>query len=219
MVAHNKETLAKETVSLGGEGSEVVQPTASSSAVAREEPLRDEVMREPENGPANHQLGKILIAEGKADEAIPYLERAARISLGDYDTAYDLARAYAGAAKLDNARASLRILLIKPPKSVSDQANLYHLLGDVEEKSGNPLEAVREYQRAAKLDPSEVHLFDWGAELLMHRAAEPAIEVFSQATAKFPRSSRMLVGLGVALYVQRGSYDQAAAPAYARPQT
>src|ERR1019366_9158926 len=86
---------------------------------------------------------------------------------------------------------------------------LHHLLGDVEEKLGNPLEAVREYQRAAELDPSEPNLFDWGTELLTHRALEPATEVFTKGNRLFPKSVRMLVALGVAWYA-RGSYNQAA---------
>ncbi|MGA2978222.1 MAG: tetratricopeptide repeat protein [Terriglobales bacterium] len=86
---------------------------------------------------------------------------------------------------------------------------VHHLLGYVDEKLGNPLEAVREYQRAAELEPSEPHLFDWGTELLTHRALEPATEVFTKGNRTFPRSVRMLVALGVAWYA-RGSYDQAA---------
>ncbi len=86
---------------------------------------------------------------------------------------------------------------------------LHHRLGDVEEDLGKPLEAVHEYQRAAELDPSELYLFDWGAELLNHRALEPATEVFTKGNRLFPKSVRMLVALGVAWYA-RGSYDQAA---------
>jgi len=86
---------------------------------------------------------------------------------------------------------------------------LHHLLGEVEEKLGNPLEAVREYQSAAELDPTEPHLFDWGAELLTHRALEPATEIFTEGNRLFPKSVRMLVALGVSWY-SRGSYEQAA---------
>jgi Tfp pilus assembly protein PilF len=89
-----------------------------------------------------------------------------------------------------------------------DQAGLHHSLADIEEKQGNALEAAREYQRAAELDPSETNLFDWGAELLVHRAADQAVEVFSKTTRLFPRSPRTLLGLAVAYY-SRGSYDQA----------
>jgi tetratricopeptide (TPR) repeat protein len=73
----------------------------------------------------------------------------------------------------------------------------------------NPLEAVRQYQRAAELDPSETNLFNWGTELLTHRAADQAVEVFSSGHRLFPRSTRTLLGLAVALY-SRGSYDEAA---------
>src|SRR2546430_13519862 len=53
----------------------------------------------------------------------------------------------------------------------------------------DPLEAVRQYQRAAELDASEPYLFDWGAELLLHHAPEPAIEVFSKG--KDRKSTRL----------------------------
>ena len=76
-------------------------------------------------------------------------------------------------------------------------------------KQGNALEAARELQRAAEHDPSESNLFDWGTELLRHRAADQAVEVFSTGHRLFPRSARTLLGLAVALYT-RGSYDQAA---------
>jgi tetratricopeptide (TPR) repeat protein len=77
------------------------------------------------------------------------------------------------------------------------------------EKPGDALKAVREYQRAAELDPSEPHMFDWGSELLMHRAAEPATEVFAKGHRLFPRSLRLLLGLAAAWYA-RGAYEQAA---------
>ncbi len=89
-----------------------------------------------------------------------------------------------------------------PPSAVQTAAQ-------IEEKQGNPLQAVHEYQRAAEMNPSESNFFDWGAELLVHHAIEPAIEVFTKGNRLFPNSARMLVGLGVAWYA-RGSYEQAA---------
>ncbi|HWY47638.1 MAG TPA: carboxypeptidase regulatory-like domain-containing protein [Bryobacteraceae bacterium] len=80
-------------------------------------------------------------------------------------------------------------------------------VADAAEKQGKALEAAREFQRMAELDPTETHLFDWGAELLIHHAADQAVEVFSRGNRLFPRSTRMLLGLAVALY-SRGSYDQ-----------
>jgi len=103
------------------------------------------------------------------------------------------------------AESSLRDAVARNPLDPA----LHHALGDVEEKLNNPLEAVREYQRAAELDPSEPNLLDWGTELLTHRALEPATEVFTKGNHLFPKSSRMLVALGVAWYA-RGDYDHAA---------
>ena len=76
--------------------------------------------------------------------------------------------------------------------------------------SGNrdPLEAVREYQRAAEQDPSEANLFRWGIELLTHEAAEPATQVFAKGHRLFPESVRMILALAVSWYA-RGAYDNA----------
>ncbi|MFY9561341.1 MAG: tetratricopeptide repeat protein [Terriglobales bacterium] len=124
------------------------------------------------------------------------------------DRTYDLAIADASAGRYQDSRTKIRALLARQDIALQEQAELHHLLGDVEENLNNPLPAVRAYQRAAELSASERHFFDWGAELLAHRAAEPAIEVFSKGNRQFPRSVRMLVGLGVAYYA-RGSYGQA----------
>ena len=56
------------------------------------------------------------------------------------------------------------------------------------------------------MDPSEENLFTWGSELLLHRTYEPAIQVFQQATQRFPDSPRLWIGLGMALY-SRGKYE------------
>ena len=203
-IVRSKESLAREAAALSKES------TPSPSSVAEtEKSLRDAAERKPENFEANRRLGKLLVSESKSSEAIPYLQRAARLHAGDYENTYLLARAYTDAARYDDARSTARTLLSVPGKSVQQEAEIYHLLGDVAEKQGNPLEAVRDYQRAAELNPSESNLFDWGAELLLHHAAEPAVEVFTKGSRLHPRSGRMLVGLGVAWYA-RGSYEQAA---------
>lgn len=89
-----------------------------------------------------------------------------------------------------------------------DKAEFHHLLADIDEKLGNSLEAVHEYQRAAELDPREPYLFDWGSELLLHHAPEPAEAVFTRGAKLFPQSVRMLIGLGAACFAQ-GANDQA----------
>ncbi len=111
----------------------------------------------------------------------------------------------ADASTLASTEISLQAALSRNPKDPA----LHHKLGDVEEKLGHPLQAVREYQRAAELDPGELYLYDWGTELLKHRALEPATEVLTKGNRLFPQSVRMLVALGVAWYA-RGSNELAA---------
>jgi tetratricopeptide (TPR) repeat protein len=93
--------------------------------------------------------------------------------------------------------------------ATSDDAEGHHLLADLDERLGDPLEAVREYERAARMYPSEQNYFDWGTELLLHKAAQPAVEVFTKGSTLHPDSARMLAGLGAALY-GAGSYEDAA---------
>jgi tetratricopeptide (TPR) repeat protein len=81
-------------------------------------------------------------------------------------------------------------------------ANAHVRLAEAAESAGRPLDAVREYQQAAELQPNEAHLFAWGADLLLHRAFEPAIEVFTKGHRLYPSSVRMLLGLSVATYDQ-----------------
>lgn len=83
-----------------------------------------------------------------------------------------------------------------------DAAEMHRQKGDAAEKEGHALEAVREYQLAAELAPREGNLFALGAELLLHRAFEPAVEVFAKGQQLFPDSVRMAVGLSIATYNQ-----------------
>jgi tetratricopeptide (TPR) repeat protein len=90
---------------------------------------------------------------------------------------------------------------------VKDLADTHLRLAEAAESAGRPLDAVREYQRAAEMEPNEAHVFAWGADLLLHRAFEPAIEVFAKGHGLYPDSVRMLLGLSVATYDQ-GAMEQ-----------
>jgi tetratricopeptide (TPR) repeat protein len=205
-IVRNKEALAKETVSLGKKSAGGSRPESSISS--KEKSLREAAERQPEDFDGNYKLGELLVADGRATEALPYLERASGLNPVDFENAYELAAAYSEVGEYEHAGTNVRTLLARPDRSPQDQARLHHLLGDVEEKLGNPLEAVREYQRAAELSASEPNLYDWGSELLLHRTPEPAIEVFTRGNRLFPRSVRMLIGLGLSWYAH-GSSEQA----------
>jgi tetratricopeptide (TPR) repeat protein len=105
--------------------------------------------------------------------------------------------------------AALKSSSANPGGSVASDAVAHRLLGDAKEKSGDPVGAVSEYETAVKIEPSEENYFAWGAELLLHRAGVAAVEVFQKGIAKYPKSARMLAGLGAAHYAD-GQFTKAA---------
>jgi tetratricopeptide (TPR) repeat protein len=95
------------------------------------------------------------------------------------------------------------------PTAAAGSAGLHRLAGEQNEKLGNPLVAVHEFELAARMDPSEQNYFEWGSELLLHRAVWQAQEVFAKGAEAYPKSVRMLTALGTALF-SSALYDQAA---------
>jgi len=166
------------------------------------EQFRRALELEPQDYDANHNLGEFYIQTEKLAAAIPLLERAQSIS-PTYDNGYDLTQADLLTGRLAEARQVAQALA-----RTKDTGELHSLLGQIEEKDGKFVAAANEFQTAAHMDPSDDNLFDWGSELLLHRTYEPAIEVFRQASQRFPNSPRLLIGLGMALY-SRGQYDDA----------
>ncbi|HXY10572.1 MAG TPA: tetratricopeptide repeat protein, partial [Terriglobales bacterium] len=201
VILRTTEGLVKATMGLG-ESKELAN--SSSLNAATEKSLRDAVEHHPDDFDANYKLGKWFIDDKKPQAAVPYLEDACRLNPEDADAGYELALAYAGSGDYRKARTHTEDLIKHRPQ----EARLYELLADVEEKMGQPLEAVRAYERAAELNPSEANLLAWGSELLLHGAAEPAIDVFSKGHQSYPGSVRMLIGLGVAFY-SRGFFEEA----------
>jgi len=175
---------------------------AGKASLAGEQ-FRKALELEPRNFDANHNLGEFYIQSGKIAEACPMLEEAQRIDPSSYDNGYDLALAYYLTGRLAEARKLVQSIL-----SAKNTGELHNLLGQIEEKDEKYVAAANEFETAAHLDPSDDNLFDWGSELLLHRTYEPAIEVFQEATRRYPNSPRLLIGLGMALDL-RGKYDDA----------
>jgi tetratricopeptide (TPR) repeat protein len=209
VILRTSEALAKETATYksgkideksGAPKDEVAGHAISTS----ESEQRAALIQAPESFEANHRLGEFYFLSRRYSEAIPLLEAAFRIDPANYNNAYDLALAYQDNGEFALAREQIRKMLTN-----TNSAELHRLLGDLDEQSGDPLEAVREYEQATRLDPSEQDYFNWGTELLLHRAIPPALEVLSKGASRYPKSSRMLAGLGAALYAS-GSYGEAA---------
>jgi tetratricopeptide (TPR) repeat protein len=157
----------------------------------------------PDDYHANHNLGEFYVQSGKLAEARPLLGKAQKIDPSSYDNGYDLAQADFLTGRLSDGRQVIEGLLKQ-----KNTGELHELLGQIEEKDGKFLEAAKQFELAAHMDPSEENLFDWGSEFLLHRTYEPAIDVFEQATKRYPNSPRLMIGLGMALSA-RGKYEDA----------
>jgi len=201
------EDLARETLTLKPESSRSNGPTLPSSAkIGNESESKLIAARAsaPGSYEANHELGEYYFHAGRPQDSIPLLLAAYQINPTMDDNTYDLALAYKETGDFSRAREQVRKLQVH-----KDSADLHHLMGELDEKLGDPLAAVREDQEAVHLDPSERNYFEWGSELLLHRAVWQAVEVFRDGTKAYPKSSRMLTALGTSLFAG-ALYDEAA---------
>ena len=199
------ESLASETATLkpdsASHGAGSVSGDVNKEAESK---LRAAVASAPGDFDANHQLGGLYLRAGRYAEAIPLLESAYRIDPANEGNRYDVGLAYEGAGDLAKAKERIGALLAK-----QESADLHRLMGEVDEKLGDPLSAVHEFAQAAKLSPSEQNYFEWGSELLLHRAVWQALEVFQKGADAYPKSARMQTALGTALFAG-ARYEEAA---------
>ena len=175
----------------------------SGKAALAAEQFRQAYELDPKSYDTNHNLGEAYVQAGKIAEAQPLLTAAQRISPDSYENGYDLVMADFQLGHTDEARLLAQQMLAK-----RNTGELHNLLGQIEEKDGKYVAAANEFEAAAHLDPSEDNLFDWGSEMLLHRTYEPAITIFQQGVERYPKSQRLFIGLGLALY-SRGKYDDA----------
>ena len=111
--------------------------------------LRKLVAERPDQAAARIQLGRVLAAEGKNDDAIAELQAGAKLAPTDSSLQRDLADLYIIAKKYDQAEAAYRALLSANP----NDAVLHQSLGKslLEEKKFP--DAQKEFLEAVKLKP------------------------------------------------------------------
>jgi Flp pilus assembly protein TadD len=210
------EALAKAALNLeSGESAEIAgaPPKAGESgpkAHTSESELRAALGQSPKGFEANHNLGEFYLHSKRCPEALSFLRTAYQTNPADHVNAFDFALALSACEEVSKAREQVNQMLANDKGlGTQDGASLRRLLGDLDERLDDPLAAAREYERAAGMDSSEQNYFAWGTELLLHRAAAPAAEVFARGARLHPDSARMLAGLGAGLYTS-GSAEEAA---------
>ena len=201
------EDLARETLTLKPEGSNGPRSASLGDAGKENESeskLRAALANSPRSFDGNHQLGEFYFHVGRYRDSIPLLQAAYQIDPTMDNNTYDLALAYKEVGDFSRAREYIQKL-----RTHKNSADLHRLAGELDEKLGDPLAAVQEEEQAVRLDPSEQNYFEWGSELLLHRAVWQAVEVFRNGARLYPKSSRMLTALGASLFAA-ALYDEAA---------
>jgi tetratricopeptide (TPR) repeat protein len=203
-VLRASEALNREAIRLKPQTNNAPPNADTEESRQRENALRAAVAQSPKSYEANHDLGEFYLSAGRAGEAVAWLEEAHHLRPDDFRCELDLARALQGAAEFASAREHVKSLMAR-----GENADVDRLAGELDEKLGDPLTAVGEFARAVRADPSEQNYFEWGSELLLHRALLQAKEVFAAGMKAHPKSERMQTALGAALFAD-ALYDQAA---------
>jgi tetratricopeptide (TPR) repeat protein len=183
------------------------QSDSTNNPAEKERELLQAAQRDPNNLQVAGSLGEFYFHSEQWPQSVRWLSRAYQLSGGEATVGYDLAFALKEAGDLDAARRQVQQMLNKV-----DTAKLHSLMAEIEDRQGAYVDAVKEYHRAAELEPSESNIFDLATFLLQHKKyvgfLDDSIKFFRYGVAQYPRSSQMMVGLGVALYANN-EYDEA----------
>ena len=162
-------------------------------------PLLDTALGSLPQGARLVREGTLLANYGAYGQALAKFDQATKADPGSYDALYNLAVLHLEHFKdADGALdAAQRALAVKSTGETHD------LLGDICEAQSHYVDALHHYQEAVRLDPdSDKFAFDLGAELLLHENYDAARIVFHAAEERFPKASRIHLGLGTAEFMR-----------------
>lgn len=147
-------------------------------------------------------LAEILSRASLFSEAATDFAAASALAPERADLLYNLALADFRSGRLDDA-----LVCAERAKNLEDSASIESLLGDIQEKRGDPLAAVHSYQSAVNLQPSEERFhIALALELLRHQTFDAALVVLNQSATLFPKSARVKMLLGLTyFFVDRSS--------------
>jgi len=148
----------KRALALDPGSSDAAIALANLSMHGRRFPEAEEYLRKllaehtyagPESEAVEIQLGRVLAAEGKNDDAIAAMNAGIKLAPGDEAARRDLAEVYATAGKNDLAESSYRALVAAHP----NDAELHRSLGQALLRQKKFPEAQQEFLTTVKLKP------------------------------------------------------------------
>ena len=121
-----------------------------SGRLSEAEPLLRRLAAErPDDAGIHLQLGRVLAAQGKKDDAIAEIQTALKLAPADSDAQRDLAELLVESKKLPDAEQVYRDLIEGHP----NDAELHQLLGELLLKERKYLDAQQEFIAAVKIKP------------------------------------------------------------------
>ena len=143
-------------------------------------------------------LGHLLVARREYQEAVLVLERALRMRPEHVTIRIDLGAAYAGASRLVDAEATLRVAVVSRP----DLAAAWFNLGLVVWKRGKASEAYESFAAAVAADPMLItamgHLASLDIEAGRHTAASAWLDRIIAIDPANQRATMLRAQLGTA---------------------
>ncbi len=162
-----------------------------------EEILRKQATLHPNDGVIHNQLGRILAAEGKKDDAIAELEAGLKLSPGDNAAQRDLADLYTDSGKYDKAKAAYRSLLEKTP----EDSEVHDMLGKALLKERKFPEAQQEFMAAVRLKP------DFGAAYGDLAVAANENKNYDLAIKAADARAKFLPEIPISYFLRATAYD------------
>ena len=177
----------------------------TGNAAAAVRVLQKAVGLDMKNPKTLSNLGHALFQEKQPLEAANVFAKAAALDPGDLDITYNWVVALHQAREDAQAEEVLRRV-----PATKRNAAFESLWGDVAERQGHFVDAADHMQKAARLEPSEAHIYDLTIELLRHWSWQPATEIAQFGVQRFPQSRRLKMAEGIAYY-GNGRYTESSA--------
>jgi Flp pilus assembly protein TadD len=160
-----------------------------------------ELLRATQLAPAHEmafrqRLAELLVSHGQYSDAVEEFRAAADLDPNGAESQFNLALVEFRAGRFDDALASA-----EKCKELGDSAEIEDLLGDIQEARGDSLAAVKSYQAAVTLAPSEEkYRLSLAVEFIRHENFDAAKIVLKEAEPVQPPSWRIQVMLGMVEY-------------------
>lgn len=136
--------------------------------------LKEQIKATPNNPKFLYDLGFILFKQDNFKEALPYLEQALNIKPSYPDALFFKAKSLLKLKMLQEATTEATKLISISPEN----AECYHLIGDIMRAGGNTTEALRNYKKGEKLSPAHPQMCIKISEILQNSGMEEKAVMF-----------------------------------------